>query len=167
MRFLAIRAFYGLSLTIATTFAGAEPGAPALTGVPAAAPAAAPAANYLGAMGIGVSDLQRSTSFYTEVLGLEVMRTYELGYIEEIVLGWPDSTGAVVVLMHWPDQPRRYDGNDVKLVFYVDDPAAVIARIRERGGRIDREATPHEAVDGAIVGLGRDPDNYVVEVLER
>jgi len=163
MRLLVIRACCGLGLAFAATFAGAEPGAPALTG----GPAAAPAANYLGAMGIGVSDLQRSTRFYTDVLGLEVMRTYELGYIEEIVLGWPDSTGAVVVLMHWPDQPRRYDGNDVKLVFYVDDPAAVIARIRERGGRIDREATPHEAVDGAIVGLGRDPDNYVVEVLER
>ncbi len=85
----------------------------------------------------------------------------------EIVLGWPDSTGAVLVLMHWPDQPRPYEGNDVKLVFYVDEPAEVIERIRERGGRIDREATPHDAVNGAIVGLGRDPDNYVVEVLER
>lgn len=123
--------------------------------------------DYLGAVGIGVSDLQRSTRFYTEVLGLQVLRTYELGYIEEIVLGWPGTTGSVVVLMHWPGQDRAYAGNDVKLVFYVDDPAAVIERIRERGRAIDREAIPHEAVDGAIVGLGRDPDNYVVEVLQR
>lgn len=165
MRLSLVRCFCGLSLALAATFPGAEPGVPAIASE--AASATASATDYLGAMGIGVSDLQRSTTFYTEVLGLEILRTYELGYIEEIVLGWPDSTGAVVVLMHWPGEPRRYDGNDVKLVFYVDDPAGVIQRIRERGGRIDREAKPHEAVNGAIVGLGRDPDNYVVEVLER
>jgi hypothetical protein len=55
----------------------------------------------------------------------------------------------------------------VKNVFYVDDPTGVIQRIRELGGKIDREATPHEAVNGTLVGLGRDPDNYVVEVLQR
>ena len=42
---------------------------------------------------------------------------------------------------------------------------AVISRIRARGGKIDREAEPIDALPGAIVGLGRDPDNYVVEVL--
>ena len=91
MRLLVIRACCGLGLAFAATFAGAEPGAPALTG----GPAAAPAANYLGAMGIGVSDLQRSTRFYTDVLGLEVMRTYELGYIEEIVLDTLHSTAHI------------------------------------------------------------------------
>lgn len=44
---------------------------------------------------------------------------------------------------------------------------AVISRIRARGGKIDREAEPIAALPGAIVGLGRDPDNYVVEVLKR
>ena len=120
----------------------------------------------LGAVGIGVSDLKRSTAFYQDVLGMSVLRTYELGYIEEVVLGWPGD-GPVVVLMHWPGEQRSYDGNDVKLVFYVDDPAGVIERIRARGGVVDREALPHEAVGGAIVGLGRDPDRHVIEVLER
>ncbi len=109
----------------------------------------------LGAMGIGVRDLAVSAKFYTEVLGLETLRTYELGYLDEIVLGFPEGGGAVVVLMHWAqDTGRRYDGSDVKLVFYVPDPATVIERIRERGGLIEREATPIEALNGTIVGLG-------------
>lgn len=124
--------------------------------------------DYLGAVGIGVSDLKASTEFYQQILGLELQRTYELGYINENVLGYPGSNGTVLVLMNWPnDTERRYDGSDVKNVFYVDDPAEVIDRIRALGGTIDREATPHAAVNGTLVGLGRDPDNYVVEVLQR
>ena len=73
-----------------------------------------------------------------------------------------------MVLMNWPDDAtRHYDGNDVKLVFYVHDPAQVIELIRRNGGKIDREATPIEALNGTVVGLGRDPDNYVIELLAR
>jgi predicted enzyme related to lactoylglutathione lyase len=125
-------------------------------------------ADQLSATGIGVRDLEVSKKFYAEVLGLTVLRTYELGYLNEVVLGYPEGKGAVVVLMNWPnDKDRRYDGNHVKLVFDVADPAAVISKIRALGGKIDREATPSEALPGAIIGLGRDPDNYVIEVIKR
>ena len=134
-------------------------------------------ADQLSATGIGVRDLEVSKKFYAEVLGLTVLRTYELGYLNEIVLGFPEGPewpkgpkgkGAVVVLMNWPDdKDRQYDGNNVKLVFDVADPAAVIAKIRALGGKIDREATTSEALPGAIIGLGRDPDNYVIEVIKR
>jgi lactoylglutathione lyase len=124
--------------------------------------------DHLGVVGIGVKDLQVSKQFYADVLGLEVLRTYELGYINEIVMGYPDGKGAAVVLMNWPgDTTRQYNGNDVKLVFDVADPAAVAARIRAHGGRIDREAGPVDALPGAIVAMGRDPDNYVIELLKR
>ena len=122
----------------------------------------------LGVVGIGVKDLAASAAFYAEVLGLQELRRYELGYIEEIVMRHPDAEGASIVLMHWPgDASRRYEGNDVKLVFYVDDPVAVLERIRARGGKIDREATPIEVLNGRVVGMGRDPDNYVIEVIAR
>jgi len=135
---------------------------------PESAPAGAAPAPILGAVGIGVTSLAASAAFYADVLGLQELRRYELGYIEEIVIGEPGGNGTSIVLMHWPDDAsRRYDGNDVKLVFYVDDPAAVLERIRARGGRIDREATPIEVLNGRVVGLGRDPDNYVIEVIER
>ena len=92
-------------------------------------PAGANAQDRFGATGIGVADLAASTKFYEDVLGLDVLRTYELGYLNEIVLGYAhaDSEHAVVVLMHWPDQGRSYDGSNVKLVFYIDDPAGAFA----------------------------------------
>jgi catechol 2,3-dioxygenase-like lactoylglutathione lyase family enzyme len=128
----------------------------------------ADAPNVLGSVGIGVKDLQRSIAFYGDVLGMKVLRRFELGYLNEVVLGFPEGSGTNVVLMNWPQEgARQYDGNNVKLVFYVHDPAAVIARIRAHGGRIDREAAPLEALNGTVVGLGRDPDNYVVELLGR
>jgi catechol 2,3-dioxygenase-like lactoylglutathione lyase family enzyme len=128
----------------------------------------ADAPNVLGSVGIGVQDLQRSIAFYGDVLGMKVLRRFDLGYLNEVVLGFPEGSGANVVLMNWPQEgARQYDGNNVKLVFYVHDPAAVIARIRAHGGRIDREAAPLEALNGTVVGLGRDPDNYVVELLGR
>ncbi|MFT7651308.1 MAG: lactoylglutathione lyase [Limisphaerales bacterium] len=124
-------------------------------------------AERLSAIGIGVADLEVSSEFYQYILGLKVLRTYELGYLNEIVLGYEHGDGAVLVLMNWPEQDRQYDGGNSKIVFDVDDAAAVISRIRERGGVIDREALPIEAVKGAIIGLGRDPDQYVVEVIQR
>lgn len=127
----------------------------------------------LGAVGIGVSDLAISSEFYQQVLGLKLLRTYELGYLDELILGYDgpkasQPNAAVVVLMHWPDDAnRQYGSGELKLVFYVDDPIAVLERIRQRGGTIDREATPHPALNGGLVGLARDPDNYIIEILQR
>jgi catechol 2,3-dioxygenase-like lactoylglutathione lyase family enzyme len=132
----------------------------------ALAPAAL--ADYLGLTGIGVKDLEKSKAFYHEVLGMQVARTYELGYLNEIVMVYPEGKGGSLVLMNWPnDTERVYDGNNVKLVFEVADPAAIIEKIRSRGLKIDREAGPIEALPGAVVALARDPDNYVVELLKR
>ncbi len=166
------------ALTLAAALSAAAPvcAADAADNGAAAGPAAAAVAStavgtantdLLGSVGIGVRDLKASTEFYVAVLGLRELRRYELGYINEVVLGYPDGDTAKVVLMNWPnDTTRRYDGNDVKLVFYVSDPAAVLARIKARGGKVDREAAPIEVLNGRIVGLGRDPDNYVIEVLQ-
>jgi catechol 2,3-dioxygenase-like lactoylglutathione lyase family enzyme len=152
-RILLLLAAVALSIPIGVR-AEAVPGA---TSLPA-----------LGATGIGVKDLDVSTRFYEDVLGMKVLRRFELGYLNEVVLGFPEDDGAHLVLMNWPgDVVRRYDGNDVKLVFYVHDPVQVIELIRSHGGKIDREAKPIEALNGTVVGLGRDPDNYVIELLAR
>ena len=39
--------------------------------------------------------------------------------------------------------------------------------IRDRaGGKVDREAIPHYTIEDGLVGLGRDLDNYVVEIIQ-
>ena len=121
--------------------------------------------DYLGATGIGVSDLARSAEFYKTALGLQQTQTFKLPYMDEIVLAHEGRTA--VVLMHWTDgSDPNYRNLPVKLVFYVTDPAAVAARIRAFGCEVTPEPAPIETLGGAVVGLCKDPDGYVVELLQ-
>jgi lactoylglutathione lyase len=121
--------------------------------------------DFLTAVGIGVSDLDRSTDFYNRVLGMKVMQTFKLDYMDEIMLAHEGRNA--VVLMHYTDgSARNYKDNPVKLVFYVTDPSAIAARIRADGLEITREPAPIESLGGAVVGLAKDPDGYVIELIE-
>ena len=123
--------------------------------------------NYVGAMGIGVSDLDRSFDFYTRVMGMKQQFELKLPYMDEKILIYGGSTGSAVVLMHYTDgSEQHYKNNPVKLVFYVDDPKAVIDRIRNDGLEIVREAEAVPELGGAIVGFAKDPDNYLLEILQ-
>lgn len=118
-------------------------------------------------IGIGVSNLEASAAFYIDNLGFERGTEYDLGFLKEIVLCFPGHDGGKLVLMNWPeDNDRIYNGDNIKLVFYVDDPVRVIDRVRARGGVIERDADPLELLNNARVGIARDPDNYIIEVLE-
>lgn len=119
----------------------------------------------LSAVGIGVSDLERSTDFYVNVMGMEKVRTYELSYMNEVLLRYPDNE-SYIVLMHWIDGSNpSYTNLPVKIVTRVKDPAALAARIKAAGFGVTREPTPSEQVEGSVVGFAKDPDGYVLELL--
>lgn len=121
--------------------------------------------DYLGATGIGVSDLTRSVDFYTRVLGMTQTQTFKLDYMDEVVVGFEGRTA--VVLMHYTDgSERNYTDLPIKLVFYVTDPQAVSDRIKAEGLTIIREPAPIATLGGAIVGLAKDPDGYTIELLQ-
>jgi lactoylglutathione lyase len=127
---------------------------------------ATPVNTYMGCAGIGVSDLERSADFYTRVLGMRELMKLNLGYMDEIIVGY-GRQGAAVALMHWTDGSNpSYADLPVKLVFYVPDPPAVAAAIRAEGLPILREPTPVPELGDAVVGLAKDPDGYVIELLE-
>lgn len=164
MRYLMLAAA-GLVL-VACAPAPAEPVAEA--SAPAVEAAAAPPPQkdpLLSAVGIGVSDLQKSAKFYIEVMGMEQVRTYELDYMNEILLRYPDGE-SYLVLMHWIDgSQRNYKDNPIKLVTRTKDPVALAAKIKAAGYEVTREPQPSEAVGGAVVGFAKDPDGYVLELL--
>ncbi len=121
--------------------------------------------DHLGAVGIGVADLAHSAEFYIRVLGLKQTATFKLATMDEIILS--DAVGNAVALMHWTDgSARNYRDNPVKLVFHVADPVGVIERIRAEGLAIPMEPAPYAAAQNRIIGMGTDPDGYVVEVIE-
>jgi lactoylglutathione lyase len=121
--------------------------------------------NFLTAVGIGVSDLKRSVDFYTRVLGMQQTQTFKLDYMDEVVVAHEGRSA--VVLMHYTDgSARNYRDNPVKLVFYVTDPAGLIEAIRAEGLAITREPVPVAGMGGAVIGLAKDPDGYVIELIE-
>lgn len=122
--------------------------------------------NYAGAVGIGVADLERSVAFYRDVLGMRELMTFSLPHMDEVVLGW-GRKGASVVLMHYTDgsDPVTTD-LPIKLVLYVEDPVAMATTIREAGYPIEREPEPVPSLRNAVVGFAKDPDGYLLELLE-
>ena len=121
--------------------------------------------DFLTAVGIGVSDMDRSTDFYIRVLGMKPVQTFKLDYMDEIVLAHEGRSA--VVLMHYTDgSVRNYKDLPIKLVFYVTDPVGLAAKIRADGLEITREPAPIESLGGAVVGLAKDPDGYVIELIE-
>ena len=121
--------------------------------------------DFLGATGIGVSDLRASAEFYKSALGMTEQRTVKIDYMDEIIL--VHEARSALVLMHWTDgSARNYKDVPVKLVFYVTDPVATAEKIKAAGGVMTREPTPIDSLGGAVVGLGKDLDGYVVELLQ-
>lgn len=140
--------------------------APPLAAAPASV-AEAPAQNdpLLSAVGIGVSDLERSTDFYVNVMGMEKVGTYELSYRNEVLLRYRDGE-SYLVLMHWIDGSNpNYTNLPIKPVTRVKDPMALSAKIKAAGFEVTREPQPSDQVGGAIVGFAKDPDGYVLELL--
>lgn len=125
----------------------------------------AKAAENLAAVGIGVSDMARSEDFYTRVLGMKVQQRIDLPHLQEVIVGYEGRTS--VVLMHWLDgSSPNYRNNPIKLVFYVPDAKAMIAAIRADGLAITREAEPLADFGNMVIGLGVDPDGYVMEFIQ-
>lgn len=119
----------------------------------------------VSAVGIGVTSLETSMAFYQDTLGMRAIATFEIDYMDEIVLVAPNS-GSAIVLMEYTDGIERNVTNlPVKIVLRVPDPAALAANIRAAGYEIVREPIPSAEVGGAIVGFARDPDGYLIEIL--
>jgi lactoylglutathione lyase len=122
--------------------------------------------DFLTAVGIGVSDLDKSEAFYRDVLGMKRLQVFKLDYMDEVMLAHEGRNA--VVLMHYTDgSARNYRDNPVKLVFYVTDPVALADRIRAAGLEITREPAPIETMGGAVICLAKDPDGYVIELIQR
>ena len=121
--------------------------------------------NAMAAVGIGVSDMKRSVDFYTNVMGMKQMQTFKLPHMDEVVVGYEGRTA--VVLMHYTDGSKQnYTNNPVKLVFQVPDAKTLTESLRKGGAEITREPEPFGGPNGTIIALAKDPDGYVIELMQ-
>lgn len=125
------------------------------------------ASQYIGAMGIAVSDLEKSTGFYTQIVGMKKLMTFNVSYMDENVMGY-EGRGASLLLMHYTDgsNPNCKD-NPIKIVIYVADIKSIFENARADNVEITREPEALEAIGGALMGMLKDPDGYLIEMIEK
>lgn len=118
---------------------------------------------------IRVGDLDRSLAFYTDVLGMRLLRRkdYPEGRFTLAFVGYQDEQeGAVLELTHNWDTSEYDLGNGYgHIALAVDDVYQACERIRQRGGRIVREPGPMKH-GTSVLAFVEDPDGYRIELLE-
>ena len=117
-----------------------------------------------------VGDLDRSIAFYTEVLGMKLLRRqdYPDGRFTLAFVGYgEESETAVLELTHNWDT-KSYDlGNGFgHVAIAVPDAAAACSAIRQRGGKVVREAGPMKH-GTTVIAFVEDPDGYKIELIQR
>ncbi|MGB3290226.1 MAG: lactoylglutathione lyase [Burkholderiaceae bacterium] len=117
-----------------------------------------------------VGDLERSLAFYTDVLGMRLLRRkdYPDGKFTLAFVGYQDEDqGAVIELTHNWDTPSYDLGNGYgHIALEVEDAYDACARIKEKGGRVTREAGPMKHGQ-TVIAFVEDPDGYKIELIQR
>jgi len=117
-----------------------------------------------------VGDLDRSVKFYTEVLGMKLLRTtdrpdqkYSLAFV-----GYDDETRASVLELTYNYGVDKYDlGNAYgHVALAVADAAKACEEVKRRGGKVTREAGPVKG-GTTVIAFVEDPDGYKIELIER
>jgi lactoylglutathione lyase len=116
-----------------------------------------------------VGDLDRSIAFYTEVLGMRLLRRqdYPEGKFTLAFVGYQDeAAGAVIELTHNWDVTQYELGNGFgHIALAVPDAYAACDEIRARGGRVVREAGPMKH-GTSVIAFVEDPDGYKIELIQ-
>jgi lactoylglutathione lyase len=115
-------------------------------------------------------DLARAQAFYTEVLGMRVLRTVDRSEQKYtlVYLGYGDEADEAVLELTYNYGTDRYDlGNAYgHIAIEVDNAKAACDAARARGAKVVREAGP--VMGGkTIIAFLEDPDGYKVELIER
>ena len=117
-----------------------------------------------------VGDLDRSVRFYTEVLGMRVLRTterpehkYSLAFV-----GYDDEDKTAVLELTYNHGVDKYDmGNAYgHVAIEVPDAYKACEEIKRRGGTVTREAGPVKG-GTTVIAFVEDPDGYKIELIQR
>ncbi|MGS2723869.1 lactoylglutathione lyase [Porticoccus sp. GXU_MW_L64] len=115
-----------------------------------------------------VGDLEKSIAFYTDVLGMTLLRRkdYPEGRFTLAFLGYgPESENTALELTHNWDTDSYDLGNGFgHLAIAVPDVYAACEQIRAVGGRVVREAGPMKH-GTTVLAFVEDPDGYQIELL--
>jgi lactoylglutathione lyase len=117
-----------------------------------------------------VGDLDRSIEFYTNILGMQLLRRkdYPAGKFTLAFVGYGDEADHTVIELTHNWDTSSYDlGNGFgHIALAVENAAAACEAIRQQGGKVVREAGPMQH-GTTIIAFVEDPDGYRIELIER
>ena len=117
-----------------------------------------------------VGDLDRSVRFYTDVLGMKLLRTtdrpeqkYSLAFV-----GYDTEDRASVLELTYNYGVERYDlGSGFgHVALEMSDVARACEKVKQMGGKVTREAGPVKG-GTTVIAFVEDPDGYKIEFIER
>ena len=115
-----------------------------------------------------VGDLERSIAFYTNVLGMELLRRkdYPAGKFTLAFIGYGDETENTVLELTYNWGVDQYELGTAfgHIALEVPDVYAACEKMRAAGGKIIREAGPMNA-GTTIIAFLEDPDGYQIELI--
>ncbi|UCD68261.1 MAG: lactoylglutathione lyase [Betaproteobacteria bacterium] len=117
-----------------------------------------------------VGDLKRSIAFYTEVLGMSLLRQseYPSGRFTLAFVGYGDEKDeAVLELTHNWDTDNYDLGNGYgHIAIEVNDAYKACDAVKARGGTVTREAGPMKH-GTTVIAFVKDPDGYMIEFIQK
>ena len=117
-----------------------------------------------------VGDLEQSIAFYTQVLGMSLLRQkdYPQGRFTLAFLGYGSESehSALELTCNWDQSTYTMGTGFGHIAINVDDVYIAVSRAKEQGVKVIREAGPMSA-GTTIVGFLQDPDGYEIELLSK
>jgi lactoylglutathione lyase len=117
-----------------------------------------------------VGDLDRSLKFYTEVLGMKLLRRrdYPDGKFTLAFVGYGDESDTAVLELTHNWGVEKYDlGNAYgHVAVEVADAYRACEEVKKRGGKVTREAGPMKH-GTTVIAFVEDPDGYNIEFIQR
>lgn len=115
-----------------------------------------------------VGDLERSIAFYTNVLGMQLLRRkdYPAGEFTLAFIGYGDETDQTVLELTYNWGVDQYELGTAfgHIALEVQDVYVACDKMRAAGGKIIREAGPMNA-GTTIIAFLEDPDGYQIELI--
>jgi lactoylglutathione lyase len=116
-----------------------------------------------------VGDLKRSVRFYTELLGMKLLRTtdrpeqkYSLAFV-----GYDSEENSAVIELTYNYGVDKYElgGAYGHIAIGLPDIKAVCEKVRSGGGKVTREPGPVKG-GTSVIAFVEDPDGYKIEFIE-
>ncbi|CAM8373984.1 MULTISPECIES: lactoylglutathione lyase [Candidatus Methylopumilus] len=118
---------------------------------------------------IRVSDLEKSLTFYTNILGMKLLRLYEYpeGKFTLAFVGFGDEKDHAVIELTYNWGVTSYDKGNAfgHIAIEVEDAYKTCELIKSKGGKVVREAGAMQH-GTTVIAFIEDPDGYKIELIQ-